>query len=374
MKDLKNYINENNQASITDLIYEANFFAEDEALADLEPKMQDVKKFKLLVTRWDKLGEEVPLRGDEHFAGNTFEKFEQFFEKDDEHPKERKAVRDAKNGFRAAWDAKDKGDNKEYVKVAIKAYGAYVDALYSWAKKYATQGKGKNKWIDTQFIVLTFLALGSWIVNYGFDEKVQDQLLGKLIKKFDKDMGKIKGVEGLSSFLKIYDEKKASMKMALDIEQKTLKSIEELKEERKKHKYTILGGFGEGQGNIFFFDNSKFESFEDIMNSKPIEQDHNDKIGCEYLKWTGYTENSLLRRVLTFKDKIPGCFLCSGYFTFDNKDKDNIIPKFGFTDEIPNKIYKYSEYDQKFFYRGKLRETDYGYSFFDSLWSQPKED
>lgn len=39
MKDLRNYINENKEASITDLIYESNFHAEDEALADLEPKM-----------------------------------------------------------------------------------------------------------------------------------------------------------------------------------------------------------------------------------------------------------------------------------------------------------------------------------------------
>lgn len=371
MKDLRNYINENQKASITDLIYEANFFAEDEALADLEPKMQDVKKFKLLVTRWDKLGEEVPIRGDEHFGGNTFEKFEKYYEDDYDHPKERKAVNDARKEFITTVDAKKKGE-KEYLKVAIKVYGAYVDALYSWAKKYSQKGKGKDKWIDTQFIVLTFLALGSWIVNYGFNEKVQDQLLGKLIKKFDKDMGKLRGVEGLSSFLKMYDEKKASMKIALDIEQKTLKSIEELKEERKKHKYTILGGFNEGQGIIYFFDNSKFESFDDIINSKPIEQDHG-KVGCEYLKWTNYDADKLLRKVLSFKDGIPGCFLCSGFFTFDNKDKDNIIPKFGFIDEVPKKIYKYSGYDQKFFYRGKPNQKDFGYSFFDSLWSDPVE-
>lgn len=375
MKDLRNYINENKEASITDLIYESNFHAEDESLADLEPKMQDVKKFRLLVTRWDALGEEVPVRGDEHFAGNLFEKFEKIYDKSNEFPKDKQKVKDARNAFSNVYNIDDR-KSKEYLKAGVKYYGAYIDALYSWAKKYATKGRGQDKWIDTSFIASTFLGLGSWIVNYGMEDNVADQLLGKLIKKFDKDMGKINGVEGLSSFLKMYDEKKVSMKNALDRETATLKSIDELKEERKKHKYTIIGGSKENAGaiHIYIFDNSKFETVDEIMESKPMKQDNDEHIGCHFLGWTDYDGDKLLRKIVAMsKTGVRGCYLCSGFYTYDNKDKDNVIPQFGFIDEVPKKVYKYSGYDQKFFYRGKFREEDYGYSFFDSLWSVPTD-
>lgn len=369
MKSLIDYICESfNDKS--NMICEANFFAEDEKIADLEPKMQDVRRFKLLVTRWDKLGEEDPIRGDEHYAGNNFDRIEKLFEDDEQHENERKAIKLAKSNFVNLYRMEDKS-SKEYVKTAIKTYGAYIDAIYSWAKKFATSGKGRDKYVNTSFIATSFLGLGSWIINYGLDENIQNQLLGKLIKKFDKDMGKIRGVDGLSAFLELYDDQKVSMQKALDIETKTLKGMDELREERKKHKYTVLGGFGEGQGHIYVFDNSKFDSFEDILNSKPIIDDKNKHIGCFYLRWTGYSEDTLLRYVLNCNKGIPACTLCSSYYTFDNTDKNNSIPKFGFIDEIPNKIYSYSGYDHKFRYRGKFRKEDYGYGFFDSLWMQP---
>ena len=368
MKNLTDFISENKTTSIEGLIYEANFHAEDQAIEDLEPKMKDVAKFKLLVKKWDKLGEEIPPGDDDHYAGTNFEQLEKCYDNDDTNIKEKKKVREASNNFHGLYDLK-KSDPKAYVKAAIKAYGGYLDAWYSWAKKYATHGKGRDKWISTNFIVQAFLGLGSWIINYGLKEEIQNQLLGRLIKKFDKDMGKLNGVEGVSTFLKMYDEKRVSMKQALETETATLKSIEELKEERTKHKYTIIGGFVEGQGDIAFIDNSKFESFDEILDLDLFTKDT-----CKYFRWTKYSTDSMLRYVLDCKGKIPGCFLCSGYYTFNNKNKDDVIPMFGYCDELPKKIYKYSGYDKKFFYRGKPHEEKYGYRFFDSLWMVPKED
>lgn len=369
MKSLTNYICES-----INPIMESNFHDEALKIEKLPPKLQDVEKFKLLVTKWDKLGEEVAIGRDEHYAGTNFEYIEKCFFDDDEHGPDKRKVIEAKDNFREAHKLDESDINGK-----VKIYGAYIDAMYSWAKKYATSGKGRNKYVDQRFIVTSFLGLGSWIINYGFARKeLQDKLLGKLITKFNKDMSTLNGVRDVTKFMELYNEKCIDMKRAFDTETAIIKSINDLKEERTKHKYTIIASQSEGQVNILFFDNEKINSFEEIFETKEVKQ-----CDCSW-KWTGLNEESLLRKVISWGKTVPPARLSSDKYLFDKNDKSSFIPMFGFCDELPTDMYSF--YDGKYSFssnggetirkRGslshELREGKF-YSYFDSLWHNWKD-
>ena len=157
-----------------------------------------------------------------------------------------------------------------------------------------------------------------------------------------------------------------SIQKALDVENATLKSINDIKEQFKNHKYTIFASNNDGAAKMFIINNSKFDNVNDAFENIVKK----DKLSSgEYAPFDSnhYELDKVLREIVTSK-KVRNLILV-GIYIF-GKDKENTIPIFSYIDELPSEEINKIGKDNKIYPRGRVRKSDIegvAYEYHDSI-------
>lgn len=348
MISLVDYINES--------LLKESFFDYDTALEKVPANMQDIEKLKILIKKFSKFGEEEEY-------GEDGEPYEQLLTslKHTLTEKKFKELEDIKRSVSYSSPYKEKLSAK--VKYCDKMFAAIKSSLDKDARKYG--------YSNYEYLITALVGCADYIYNYsGLEQADVDKYLGKLSTKFNKVFNV--DADSFTKISKIYDKLKVDIKTAVDLESKTVESIKDIKNAFKEHKYTIFAGAHSSAAEMFIIDNSQYESLDDAFNSTATK----DREGSPM---ENYNLEKILRTLV--KDgKVPSLYLCSGNYCW-GENKNEIIPIFGYLDEIPSdEIYKYSQYDGKFYYRGKLSDGkpykslgEIAYHWYDNLWIEHKK-
>lgn len=327
---------------INESLLEESFFDYDTALEKVPAKMQDVEKLRILIKKFSKFGEE------ENTDNSPYEKLLDVLKS---YMPEKKF--NELETFKKSANAKYNAPYEEKLAVRTK----YCDKMFAAIRKYGYD--------DYEFLIVALAGCADYIDNYSrFQQKDADKYIGKLANKFNKIFGV--DVDGYTKISKEYNKLKIRIKDAVDLEAKTVESIKDIKDEFKNHKYTIFAKAHNTAACMLVVDNSKYENLDNAFNSTVAKE------GSAGSPLEKYNLENILRDLV--KDgKVPSLYLCSGNYCW-GEDKDNKIPLFGYLDNIPSdEIYEYSNYDNKFYYKGKLNDKQTYYKWYDNLWTVHKK-
>lgn len=342
--------------SLTTYICES-FIDYDTALENVPEKMKDVAKLKILINKFDKFGEE-----------NSYEDgkdpFDQLLNMLSNIVKEKKfdeLQKERRNSYSE--------DYKQKVKNRTK----YCDKLFSAVYNNYKKENDKYGWGDISTLTSALIGIAYWIENYaGFQEKEADTYLGKLCAKYEKVFGI--SADAATQITQMYDKQKVSIQQAIDAENKTKASVQEIKDDFKNHKYTIFADSHDSAVQMYIVKNEDYDTLDDAFEQTAGNEGPGSPL-------ENYSLEGKLRQLV--KDgKINALFLCSGYYCI-GQDQNKTIPTFGYYDDddiITSEIWDYSTYDHKFYYKGKI--GDYSkhrngqgnsYEYYDSLWTVHKK-
>lgn len=359
MKSLHKILNENKCNSLTTFINES--FTEDhEAIMKLDPKMQDVAKLKQLIKLWDNFGNEV--KGDYDRYDNNFERVKEMCS----NMTTKNAWAKVEDMFREARKAK--GEEK------FKLYSKYFDKLFSIVANSTKKEYKNRRYFDTYAATSCLTGIAGYLEDRPSilgGEEDRDKYLGKLITKFEKVFAT--DMRDAISISKMYDKKYISIKTAIDEEENTIKSIQDIKDVFKEHKYLIVAAATDANAEAFIIDTSKFDSFDESIENVTKQYNKNaTNVNVNYV-------NKQLRSLVETK-KTKALFLCDGFYHFGD-DKEDIIPYVGYYDKELStdiEINKYSTYYNKDFFEGYLLDRNISntyngfFYYFDSLWTSHK--
>lgn len=366
MQSLKQY--SINTTSLSDYICES-FMEEDESIAKLDPKMQDVAKLRQLVKTWDKFGNEVEDVQDE---SSGLYKSESNFER----------VKDMckKSTTNSAW-AKIESMEKEAYRMKsgperVNAYSKYFDKLFSIAVNSSKKEQKKYGYTDVRYLVSVLTGIAGYIIDYngrfGGQDGV-DKFLGKLITKFEKVTDK--DFNSAMKISEIYDKKKISIEAALKEEADMIKNVNDIKSKFKDHKFFVISWSSESASCSWMLPTENFDSFDEAI--KFLQENgsvYSDNLTDDYV-------DKLLRNLVKSKET-KALYMCSGHYHFEN-DQNNVIPYIGYIDDdiTPDtEIYIFSHYDKKDRFAGYYANKDISGQFkngmmrySDSLWTTHKK-
>lgn len=341
MKNLAQYLNEN-------LICEG-FFDYDTELEKVPAKMQDVAKIKILIKKFSKLGEEGEYDNNDKYNQSPYHKLIDALSYS-LTDKQNASIKDLKNAIN--WS-----DHKTVMKYCDKIFSCVKSAVDKEEKKYGSADYG--------FLYMALIGIADYITN-AIPNDEADKYLGKLANKFNKVFGV--NADGLTKISQKYAQTKMSIQKALDTENATLKSMNDIKAQFKDHKYTIFASNNDGAAIMFIIDNSKFDNvndaFENTVKKDKLSSDKYAPFDSNY-----YELNKVLREIVTSK-KVRNFMLVSPYIF--GKDTENRIPIFGYIDKLPSEeINKIGQYN-KIYPRGNVRKSNIegvAYEYHDSLWT-----
>lgn len=341
MKNLAQYLNEN-------LICEG-FFDYDTELEKVPAKMQDVAKIKILVKKFSKLGEEGEYDNDDK---NNLSPYHKLVNSLSGRLSDRQiaSIKDVKNSIK--WS-----DHKTIMK--------YCDKIFSCVKSAVDKEEKKYGFADYGFLYAALIGIADYLENTLPPDET-DKYLGKLANKFNKVFGV--NADGLTKISQKYAQTKMSIQKALDTENATIKSINDIKAQFKDHKYTIFASNNDSAAKMFIIDNSEFDNVDDAFENTVKK----DKLNYdEYAPFDPkhYDLNNVLREIVTSK-KVRNLILV-GIYIF-GKDKENVIPIFGYIDELPSQEISKLGKDNKIYPRGNVRKSDIkgvAYEYSDTLWT-----
>lgn len=345
MISLVEYINES--------LLEESFSDYDVALDKVPANMQDVEKLKILIKKFSKFGEEEEYGENDEPYGKLLRSLE-----DTLSEKKFAKLRDIERSVTYNTSYKDK----------LAARVKYCDKMFAAIKSSLDKDARKYGYSNYEYLITALVGCADYIENYsGLEQKDADKYLGKLSAKFNEVFGV--DANGFTKISKLYDKLKVNIKTAVDLEAKTVESVKDIKNAFKDHKYTLFADRHDSAASMFIIDNSKYDSLDDAFNSTVAKESAGSPLD-EY-----NLENVL--RTLVKDGKVRSLYLCSGNYCW-GKNESELIPIFGYLDEIPsNEIYKHSQYDGQFYYCGKLRngspsknQGEIAYQWYDSLWMQ----
>lgn len=239
---------------------------------------------------------------------------------------------------------------KECKKEITKAVNAFITPSKSSYNKSVKEG-----WPDT---VSFFRDITSclYFINTYAPVELKDEYIYKIVSLFEKTTN--------SDITYKFDEKIKFYNDNYAQTEKENEYINNYKSEIRKHKYTVLSDYTDSSTEVFWFDNSKFDSIESILEW--IWKKGNNKYLC--FDKTYYNIDNIIRNFME-NGKVIGIGPTGYYYVNDKLDDNNMIPKVGFADELPESIYEYSNYEKKFYYRGTINDEGNGvYRYYDSLW------
>lgn len=307
------------------------FFDYDTELEKVPAKMQDVAKLKILIKKFSKTGEEGKYDNDDKYNKTPYQKLiDSLSYRLSE--KQIASIKDIKNSINWA-------DHKTILKYCDKLFSCVKSAVDKEQKKYGS---------------------ADYITN-AIPNDEADKYLGKLANKFNKVFGV--SADGMTKISQKYAETKTNIQKAIDVENATIKSINDIKAQFKEHKYTIFAAVqDESNARMLIIDNSKFDNVDDAYENTVKK----DKYGP--FEYSHYDLDKILREMATTK-KVYNFGLVGGDYAF-GKNKENIIPIFGYIDELPSEeIY---EIGREIYPRGKVSKSKIegvAYEYYDSLWT-----
>ena len=340
MKNLVQYLNEN-------LICEG-FFDYDTELEKVPAKMQDVAKLKILIKKFSKTGEEGEYDNDDKYNKTPYQKLIDSLSYSLSE-KQIASIKGIKNSINWA-------DHKTILK--------YCDKLFSCVKSAVDKEEKKYGSADYGFLYVALIGIADYITN-AIPNDEADKYLGKLANKFNKVFGV--SADGMTKISQKYAETKTNIQKAIDVENATIKSINDIKAQFKEHKYTIFAAVQDkSMARMLIIDNSKFDNVDDAYENTVKK----DNLNYSF-KYSHYDLDKILREMATTK-KVYNFGLVGGDYAF-GKDKENIIPIFGYIDELPSEeIY---EIGREIYPRGKVSKSKIegvAYEYYDSLWTVHK--
>lgn len=345
MISLVDYINES--------LLEESFFDYDTALDKVQANMQDVEKLKILIKKFSQFGEEEEY-------GENEEPYDKLLRSLKNSLSEKKFAELKDIEKSVAYDAPYKDKLAARVKYCDKMFAAIKSSLDKNARKYG--------YSNYEYLITALVGCADYIEHYSsLEQKDADKYLGKLSAKFNKVFGV--DANGFTKISKLYDKLKVDIKTAVDLETKTVESVKDIKNAFKDHKYTLFASANYSSAQMFIINNSDYESLDDAFDSTVAKEGSGSPM-------ENYNLENMLR-YLVKEGKVKSLYLCSGNYCW-GKNENEIIPKFGYLDEIPSdEIYKHSKYDNKFYYCGKLRsgspnknQGKIAYQWYDNLWMQ----
>lgn len=342
---------------------------EDESIAKLDPKMQDVAKLRQLVKIWDKFGNEIEDVQDE---SSGLYKSESNFER----------VKDmCKNSTTSsAWDKIESMEREAYRMKSgderVKAYSKYFDKLFSIAVNSGKKEQKKYGYTDVRYLVSVLTGIAGYVIDYSGrfgGQSGVDKFLGKLITKFenvtDKDFNSAMKIS------EIYDNKKISIASALKEEDDMIKNVNDIKNKFKDHKFFVISWASDSAACSWMLPTENFDSFDEAI--KFLQENgsvYSDNLTDTYV-------DRLLRNLVKSKET-EALYMCSGHYHFGN-DQNNVIPYIGYIDDniTPDtEIYVFSHYDKIDRFAGYYGNRDISgqfkngmMRFTDSLWTTHKK-
>lgn len=342
MKSLSLYLNEGLMP------LNESFIDYDTALENVPEKMKDVAKLKILVKKFDKFGEENEYDENEDPYDMLMSLIKGIVKpkKFDELNKE----------YRSSY-------SEDYA-TKVKNRTKYCDKLFSAVHA----NYKKDQWASPTTLTTALVGIAYWIENYaGFQDKEIDKYLGKLCAKYEKVFGL--DPNDATKITQMYNQQKVSIQDAINIENKTKASIQEIKDDFKKHKFTVFSYSHESAVRAIVIDNKDYDSLDEAYKSFEAERKGGSPL-------ENYDLDKILRRGVE-EGKIDSLYLCDGYYCI-GEDHDKKIPYFGYYDEdiIGKEIYSYSGYNSKFYFRGQIptdKKRNAYYDYYDSLWTTWKK-
>jgi hypothetical protein len=331
--------------SLIDYITES-FIDYDIALENVPAKNQDVAKLKILIKKFDKFGEEDNYEDGKDPYDRLMKHLQNILKekKFDDLEKERR------------------GSYSEDYATKVKNRTKYCDKLFSAVHADFKKEEKKYGSADPLDLTVALIGIAYWIENFaGFKEAEVDKYLAKLCTKYQKVFGI--NPDEATKIAQVYDKQKVSIQQAIDLENKTKASVQGIKDDFKKHKYTVFAFSHDSAAKMFVISNKDFESLDAAYEATVSKE----TAGSPFEKYDLETQ----LRYLVKDGKIGVVNLCSGFYCF-GEDKNKAIPRFGYYDEdiIGEEIYKYSGYDKKFYYSGMVDSKKNGaYLWYDSLWT-----